>query len=325
MGSELPRLLVALRSRPEIAPAVARALPGIPWRYVADAPPEVRTAVEALLVGSLEREFPDFDAKTTPRLAFVQRVYTGLDGFPFGLFPTTVRVAGNVGAFAPTVADHALALALAAARQVVAVQPMVAEGRLRPAPEGRPFEGSTALILGYGEIGRAIARRLSGFDVQVLGLNRSGRMAPGVVAMYPADRLAEALGVADLVFDVRPLTRKTRGSIGASELARMRPKAIYVNVGRAATIDEAALFRHLEGHPEFRAGLDPWWVERFRDGTFETRFPFARLPNFVGTPHSAGFSRGTEDRALAMALDNLARYFRHGKPLYVADRSEYEG
>ena len=324
MSPESPRLLVALRSRPEIAPAVDQALPGISWRYVSETSPEDRALVEALLVGSLEREFPDFEAATTPHLAFVQRVYTGLDGFPFALFPASVRVAGNVGAFAPTVADHALALALAAAREIVAVQGMVSEGRLRPAPEGRPLEGTTALILGYGEIGRAIARRLQGFGVEVVGLNRTGRMSPGVLAMYPANRLGEALESADLVFDARPLTRLTRGSIGASELARMRPKAIYVNVGRAATIDEEALYRHLESHSEFRAALDPWWVERFRDGTFSSRFPFAKLPNFVGTPHSAGYSRGTEERALRMALENLGRFFRTGNPLYVVDRSEYE-
>jgi phosphoglycerate dehydrogenase-like enzyme len=320
-----PRLLVALHQRSQVGTAIDGRLPGIPWGYLDATPPSDRGDVKALLVGSLEREFPDFDPTTTPKLAFVQRVYTGLDGFPFGRFPPQVRIAGNVGAFASPVAEQAVALALAAARQIVAVQPLVAEGRLRPPPEQRTLDGATALILGYGEIGREIARRLVGFGVTVTGLNRGGRMAPGCVAMYPADRLNEALEGADLVFDARPLTRATRGSIGAKELERMRPEAIYVNIGRAATVDEAALFRHLENHPGFRAGIDPWWHEHFATATFDGPFPFWKLSNFVGTPHSAGLVPGTEERALRMALENLARYFETGAPRNIVDRGEYDG
>jgi len=320
-----PRLLVALRERAEVAAGVAVVLPAVPWAYLAQATSEGRAQAEALLVGAFEREFPEFDPATLPRLAFVQRIYTGLDGFPFARFPPAVKVAGNVGAFAPAVAEHAVALALAAARQVVAAQPMVAEGRLRPAPEQRTLVGTSALILGYGEIGREIARRLSGFGVRVTGLNRTGRMGAGCDAMFPADRLGEALEGADLVFDARPLTRITRGSIGAAELARMRPRAIYVNVGRAATVDEQALYEHLVQHPDFRAAMDPWWREHFGTATFETPFAFWKLPNFVGSPHAAGNVPGAEDRALRMALENLARYFRGEPPRYVVDRSQYLG
>lgn len=323
MSPEPPRLLIALKERPEIGPSIDRVLPRVSWAYLRDTPPAGRSQVEAILVGSLERDFPDFEVASTPRLAFVQRLYTGLDGFPFDRFPPAVRIAGNVGAYAPSVAEHAVALALAAARQIVAVQPMVEEGRLRPVPEGRTLDDATVLVLGYGEIGREIARRVAAFGARVYGLNRSGQMAPGCLGMYPAERLGEALESADVVFDARPLTRSTRGSIGAAELARMRRRAIYVNVGRAGTVDETALYRHLESHPEFRAALDPWWIEHFATARFETRFPFARLPNFVGTPHAAGSTSGTEERVLRMALENLARYFRDGTPRYVADRRDY--
>jgi phosphoglycerate dehydrogenase-like enzyme len=279
--------------------------------------------VEALLVGSVERELVDFDAASTPRLAFVQRIYTGLDGFPFQRFPEAVRIAGNVGAFAPFVAEHAVALALAAARAIVPAQAQVRAHRLRPSPVHRLLWGRTAVILGYGEIGRAIAARLTGFQMRIVGVNRTGRMAPGCDMVYPSDRLREALAAGDFVFDARPLTLKTAGTIGAEELRTMPPEAVYVNVGRAGTVDEEALYHHLLDHPGFRAALDVWWEEEFATGTFSARFPFGELENFVGTPHCAGVGSSVEPYVLSRAVENLARYFRGESPLYVADRQEY--
>jgi phosphoglycerate dehydrogenase-like enzyme len=322
MDGVRPRLLVATSSEIEIAPALATSLPDVAWRRIGETPAAERGAVEAILAGSRSL-LADFDPVSTPKLRFVQRIFTGVDDFPFDRFPESVQVAGNVGAFAPYVAEQAMALALAAARQLVPAQEMIRAGRLRPPPEQRVFDGSTALVLGYGEIGRAIARRLRPFEVRVVGLSRHGRMAPDCEAMYPAERLDEALGAADLVFDARPLTRATRGSIGPGQLVRMRPTAIYVNVGRAGTVDEEALYRHLVAHPEFRAAMDPWWHENFADGTFERRFPFGELPNFVGMPHSAGYGRDTTARALRSAIANLAQFFAIGTPPRSVDRNDY--
>ncbi|MGI0156563.1 MAG: NAD(P)-dependent oxidoreductase, partial [Thermoplasmata archaeon] len=124
---------------------------------------------------------------------------------------------------------------------------------------------------------------------------------------------------------VRPLTRRTVGTIGKDALEAMRPNAIFVNVGRAATVDEEALFRHLRTHPGFRAGIDVWWNEDFASGALPSRFPFGDLPNFVGTPHSAGHAAASESRGLRLALENLGRFFHDGKPAHRIDRSEYSG
>jgi len=323
MDRSPPRLLVALRRRDSVASTVDAFLPEVPWRFAAETEGADLASVEALLVGSVERELGDFRAETTPKLAFVQRAYTGLDGFPFERFPESVRIAGNVGGFAPFVAEHAVALALAAARSLRTSDRMVAEGRLRPPPPAISLVGTTALILGYGAIGTEIARRLAGFGVRRVGLNRNGRMAPELDAVYPAHRLEEALADADVVFDVRPLTRATRASIGADQLARMRLTAIYVNVGRAGTVDEAALFQHLSAHPTFRVALDVWWDEDYQAGTLGQRFPWTHLPNFVGTPHSAGAVPGAEEYSLRMAVENVRRFFAGETPRYLADRRDY--
>ena len=319
-----PRLLVAVRPRDEVGQALDHHLPGVEWRYATESPAREWEEVEAMLLGSVERDLGDLDVRPLPRLRFVQRVYTGMDGVPFDRFPERVRFAGNVGAYAPFVAEHAVAIALAAARELPRAHALVQAGTLRPPPVQRLLWERTALILGYGEIGRAVAERLSGFGTRVLGLNRSGRMAPGCLGMFPADRLLEAVKEGDFVFDTRPLTRATEGTIDGPVLAAMKPTAVFINVGRAGTVREEALYRHLLEHPEFRAALDVWWHEDFAGGRIEHRFPFGKLPNFVGTPHSAGFGPGVEAYVLSRALANLRRFFAGEEPRYVVDRAEYE-
>ncbi|MGD1100240.1 MAG: NAD(P)-dependent oxidoreductase [Thermoplasmata archaeon] len=319
-----PRLLVALRPREEVDQALSEHLPGVEWRYAAKSPAREWEEVEAMLLGSVERELGDLEVRSLPRLRFVQRVYTGMDGVPFDRFPERVRFAGNVGAYAPFVAEHAVALALAAARELPRAHALVQAGTLRPPPVQRLLWERTAVILGYGEIGRAVAERLSGFGTRVLGLNRSGRMAPGCLGMFPADRLLEAVKEGDYVFDTRPLTRATEGTIDGPVLAAMKPTAVFINIGRAGTVREEALYRHLLEHPDFRAALDVWWHEDFAGGRIAHQFPFGRLPNLVGTPHSASFGPGVEAYVLARALVNLRRFFAGAEPRYVVDRAEYE-
>jgi phosphoglycerate dehydrogenase-like enzyme len=318
-----PRLLVVLKPSETTRVALNRAFPDVAWAFAEEVPPEGRAAVEALLVGSLAGGLAEFDAQSTPRLRFVQRIYTGLDGFPFSRFPPSVGVAGNVGAFAPFVAEHAVALALDALRDLSGAAAMVRAGRLRPAPDERTFLDSTVTILGYGAIGREIGRRLAGFGCRVVGVNRTGAPEPRVDRMYPAERFREALGASEVLFEARPLTRHTAGTIGRAELGRMREDAVFVNVGRAATVDPAALFDHLRAHPRFRAGFDVWWDEDYPAGKIESPWPFASLPNFYGTPHCASSLDAATPRALESAIANLARFFRQGTPLHIVDRSEY--
>ena len=320
---EPPRLLVALKPDDEIRSAIRDAFPKVSWAYASELLPDTGSSVEAMLLGSVERDLVSVDPRRLPRLAFVQRVYTGMDGVPFDRFPAHVRFAGNVGAYAPFVAEHAVALALATAREIPRSGTMVRAGTLRPPPVQRLLWRRTVLILGFGEIGRAIATRLAGFEVHLRGLNRTGAPVEGCERMFASDQLLDAVRGADFVFDARPRTKATEGTIDRAVLEAMEPTAVFVNVGRARTVREEDLYHHLRTHPEFRAGLDVWWHEDYVNGRLEHRFPFYDLPNVVGTPHSAGFGAGVERYVLERALANLTRYFSGETPLHLVDPSEY--
>jgi len=321
----MPRLLLVLRDTPAARQQVEERLPGIPFAFLSETDPPARSAVEAVLLRSMTRDAVGWAPADSPRLRFLQRYFVGVDDLPFERIPPQVEVAGNVGGMAPFVAEHALALALASTRCLREGQAAVAAGRARPVPELRTLYGETAVVLGFGAIGRAIADRLHAFGAQVVGVNRIGGGAPGCDRMYPAERLREAVGAGAFVFDARPLTVRTAGSLGTAEFAAMRDDATFVNVGRAGTVDPAALYERLRTHPRFRAALDVWWDEDLAAGVIRSRFPFASLPNFVGTPHWAGFAPGVEAYALRTALENLARFFSGARPLHLVDRGEYVG
>jgi phosphoglycerate dehydrogenase-like enzyme len=318
-----PRLLIGLPPDPSITGAVERALPGVPFVFVADRPERPYRGIEALLVGNLERVLPGLSATDVPDLKFVQTLYTGLDGFPFDRMPPRTRVAGNVGGYAPFVAEHAIALLLASAHDLMGGQRALEAGELRPTSPMVYLGGKTALLVGYGAIASEIARRLAAFGTRCWGVNRSGAPRPGVERMFPERELARALGEADVVIDCLPLTRATRGRFDGSLLAAMRPTAIFVNVGRAETVDAEAFRAHLERHPDFRAALDVWWGEDFLAGRIEHPFPIAGRPNLMGSPHRAGLVPEARPYVLERALENLARFFAGEEPRYVADPAEY--
>ncbi len=323
MSEPAPRLLLVVPETPGQREAVARRLPGVPFAYRRESEPSAWGSVEAVLLGSLLREASEWDPSSCPRLRFVQRRWTGLDDLPFERFPGGVAIAGNVGGYAPFVAEHALALALGANRSLREGAEAVSVGRLRPVPDVRTLWRTTAVILGYGAIGAAIAAHLVPFEARLIAVNRTGAPVPGCAATFPADRLPEAVASAGVVFDARPLTHRTRGTIDATVLRAMPEDSTLVSVGRAATIDEAALFHHLQEHPRFRAALDVWWEEDYAQGRLGLRYPFASLPNFLGSPHVAARTPGVERYALDQALENLARFFRGEPPRHVVDRAEY--
>jgi D-3-phosphoglycerate dehydrogenase len=310
---------------PEADEEVRRAIPGVPFEFLRRAGRPPWPGVEALLVAGDEGDGPGLSAEAVPDLRFAQHLYTGLDDFPFDRLPPTARVAGNVGAFAVPVAEHALALvlALALAKGLPAVHAQSLEGRLRPVVPSVHLAGKTALVLGFGAIGSELAPRLRALGLRVEGSTRDGRPRAGLDrSVGPAERDA-ALARADVIVNCLPLTRATRGSIDAAALARTKPGAIFVNVGRAATVDPAALAHHLAGHPDFRLGLDVWWDEDWNGNRLVVPPELAKHSLLLATPHSAGVTPEARGYVLRCALENLARYFRGEEPRHVADRSEY--
>src|SRR2546422_1372623 len=141
-----------------------------------DLPPEKRDAAwstaDVVVSMGFPREFPlDFREKAR-KVRMIQSLVAGVDHFPFERFPPSAIVCSNAGAYSVSVAEHAMALLLAAAKDVVARTEEIRRGIFNQTVENKGLAGSTALILGFGGIGSEIARRCKAFHIHVVGLAR---------------------------------------------------------------------------------------------------------------------------------------------------------
>jgi phosphoglycerate dehydrogenase-like enzyme len=153
------------------------------------------------------------------------------------------------------------------------------------------------LVLGFGSIGRALATMLAAFDCEAVGVARRAR--DGV---HGADELPALLPQADVVVNLLPLTEATRAAVGADELAAMRDDALYVNAGRGATTDTAALVDALHTG-RIRAVLDVVDPE-----PLPADHPLWTAPNVIISPHSAGDTPAADRAAWDLAAAQLRRY-----------------
>ena len=270
------------------------------------------TETEILLV--INRKVDAHLLSILPRVRFVQRVGVGYDNLDL----EALKAAGVVAAYTPgsnaiAVAEHTILLMLALLKRFVAAESASRQGgwptmELFQAGLGE-LANTTVGLVGFGSIGRAVAQRLSPFGSHLLYTTRQAadpatEQQFGVRYASLDDLLASSMIVSLHV----PLTEATRNLIGEAELAKMRAGAFLVNTSRGEVIDEAALHRAIESGKLGGAGLDVLYNERPGGN------PFAGMPQGIVTPHIAGGSRAAVERAIQMALANIARYLR-GEPL----------
>jgi glycerate dehydrogenase len=248
----------------------------------------------------------------------VQFINAGIDFVPLADMPTGVLVATNGGAYAEPMAEHALAMALAAAKRLLVEHAALARGEFNQFARNRMLAGGVCGILGFGGIGIATARLARGIGMKVHAINRRGRSDEPTDWIGTPDQLDMLLAASDLLVICTPLTPATLGMIGASQLARMKEDAILVNVARGEIVDERALYERLVAYPKFTACIDAWWIEPVRHGTFRMDQPFMTLPNVIGSPHnSAAAISGTGTVGLQRAIANIKRALAGEPPHYL--------
>jgi phosphoglycerate dehydrogenase-like enzyme len=213
-------------------------------------------------------------------------------------------------------------MTLALAKRLARNHTRLAEGFFDLAETLR-LRGRTVGILGYSGIGRACARLFRAFGTRIYAINSSGRAESADQAGTLAD-LGDVLAAADVAVIALPLTRATRGLIGAAELAAMKPDAILVNVARGEIVDEDALFAHLREHPDFCADIDTWWDEPGYGRPFRPRLPFLDLPNVLGSPRNSGLVPGVVTESLLDAARNVAAYLGGGPVRGIQDPADYQ-
>lgn len=226
-----------------------------------------------------------------------------------------IGVSNTPGSNSDTVADHALALMLALLRNVVSLDAVTRAGRgWETWPViGRELHGAVVAVVGTGNIGAAVVRRLvRGFDATVLAYDVAPR--PDLERDYGVryGTLAEILPQADVVTVHVPKLPSSEGLIGRREIAALRSSAILVNAARDGVVDEAALADALRDGRIAGAAIDVFTGEPVRESVF------FGLPNTIVTPHIAGYSQASMVRARTMLAEDLIAAL-DGRPRHLVN------
>lgn len=238
----------------------------------------------------------------------------GYDAVNLGLLPAQASVCNCFG-HEQAIAEYVMSALLARAIPLAD-----ADARLRRGDwaywAGSPdrvhgeIAGQTIGLLGFGHIGKAIARRAKAFEMQVHVANRSPVAISDLVdRAFTLDQLEAFCASVDAVVVSVPLTADTTSIIGTAALAAMKPDAVIVNVGRGPTIDEGALFEALKARRIGGAIIDTWY--RYPNPGEPTILPsklaFHELSNVLMTPHMSGWTSGTIRRRQRTMADNIKR------------------
>lgn len=244
------------------------------------------------------------------RLEWIHWSGAGVDALLFPeLAASEVVLTNSRGVFDDAMAEYVLGLVVGFAKHFFETGRMQArrhwEHRLTERVAGR-----TALVVGVGSIGRAIARHLRAVGMRVDGIGRTARDGgPDFDRIDAVADLAGRLPEADFVVAITPLTGDTRGLFGAREFRCMKPTARFINVGRGDVVDEAALVEALRSGEIAAAALDVYEREPLPESS-----PLWALPNAVVSPHMSGDFAGHKGVLAGIFLDNLARFLA-GEPL----------
>lgn len=251
--------------------------------------------------------------RAAPNLKWVHFVNTGVDQHPFvqDLARRGVRLTTSAGSNGEPVAQTAICGLLMLARGFP--HWWAAQGRREWAPlrgdaVPRELPGQTALIVGLGTVGAAVARFCQALGMHVLGVRRSPRGAEDPVhESHAPAALPGLLERCDWVVLACPLTPETRHLMNAGTLARLRRGAGLVNVARGGLVDEHAVIAALKsGH------LGGAYLDVFEQEPLAADSPLWDLPNVILSPHNASASAGNDDRATRIFLGNLERWARGG-------------
>jgi len=289
----------------------------IPELSAGQKPDSIRAA-RALLTYDPLRDLGEDGVALLNNCGLIQCLTAGIDYLRLSKIPSNILVAYNAGAYAEPMAEHVVAMALAASKRLPIEHRLMMEGEFNQFVPTKKIAGGTCGILGFGVAGREVGRLVRALGMNVEAINRSGQTQEPVSFIGTLADTERVVSNADILVITIALTRSTDGLIDARKLSLMKSDAVLVNVARGEVVDEEDLYRHLVQNPHFTACLEAWWIEPVRHGKFETQFPFFELPNIIASPHNSAMTEGAVAVGVRRAAQNVLRFLQGDVPHFVA-------
>lgn len=265
---------------------------------------------DAILAWWRGRDALDPILAAAPQVRWIHSNAAGLDHLVSpALAASSAIVTNSRGVYGEALGEYVVAAMLYFVKNLARLRDAQARHAWEPF-EGERLAGKVLGIIGYGDIGAAIAQRAAALGMQVLAYRRRPELSagdPNVTRVV--SQLRDAIAPADFVALATPLTPETRHFFGAEQLSWMRANAVLINVGRGQAIDETALIDALQRRAIRGAALDVFETE-----PLPAAHPFWSMPQVLLSPHSADRVDGWLDRTMELFLANLDRFVR-GEPL----------
>jgi phosphoglycerate dehydrogenase-like enzyme len=296
------------------------------------------TACEIVVAGEVDilPRLPQIDVLVTmaltaemgraaTRLKLVQVPGAGLDRIDRAALPDGAMLANAYG-HETGIAEYVIGAIVALTREFARLDRELRRGvwqsqwavGVAPPPVWPELAGKTIGILGYGRIGRSIARFARVFGIEVCAIRRDvgKRAEDDPTALFGPDCLEQVLRRSDYLVISMPATPETVGRLGRQQLALMKPGAFLINVARAEIVDEDALYDALARGSIAGAALDVWYrYPRTTGPSVPAARPFHELPNVLMTPHVAGWTDGMQSARAGLIAENIRRIAAREEPL----------
>ncbi|MBM6227948.1 D-glycerate dehydrogenase [Staphylococcus epidermidis] len=213
-----------------------------------------------------------------------------------------------------TTAELGFTLMLTVARRIIEATSYIQEGKWKSwGPyllSGKDVYGATVGIFGMGDIGKAFARRLQGFDARIIYHNRKRDLIAERKLNATYVTFSSLLEQSDFIICTAPLTKETENQFDNRAFNKMKNDAVFINIGRGAIVDEEALLEALKNHEIQACGLDV-----MRQEPIQPDHPILKLPNAVVLPHIGSSSQVTRNRMVQLCIDNIKAVLNNDAPL----------
>ena len=264
---------------------------------------------DAVIAGRLTAE----EIESAEKLKAVIVPFTGLNNFPIDLINKKNIKLYNTHANAQFVAEHAVAMALALMGKVVEFENDLKKGKWNRTKEADDMWTSIRKknigILGYGHIGKYLAKYLKAFDCYIIGFRRNLDLDSNDFVDEISNNIDEVIAKSDVLFNVLPLNPETKHIINAEKIAKMKGKYI-ITVGRGETISEEAMYNGLKDGILAGAAIDVWYKYpgKSEEPVMPANFPFWELPNVVMSPHKSAHTAQAVRAMIEDTCENIRKF-----------------
>jgi phosphoglycerate dehydrogenase-like enzyme len=242
------------------------------------------------------------------RLKWIMVMSAGIEGLPFqALKKRNILVTNARGIHKIPMAEYTIAMMIEAVKHIKRWHENERKHVWKQYSDMNEISGKTIAILGTGSIGSEIARLAQAFRMKTVGLNRSGRSVEYFDEIYTNDRVNECIGQADFIVAVLPFTKETEHFLGREQFKAMKEEAIFINIGRGQTVNEADLMEALRQGEIAHAVLDVFEKEPLPED-----HPFWKMEQVTVTPHSSAITPQYQHRAFDIFEKNLQVFVSGG-------------